>query len=106
MLFIQELLLPVPKSVSIISSMICKVCTKNIEPERLSILPNTVFCAPCAQLYSKVKPNKGIMVFDHKTGGTLCTMSADYYDNNKQYFVPNSSNRRSVMKNFSKNICS
>lgn len=84
--------------------MICKVCSEGIEAERLSILPNTVFCAPCAQKYSKVQPKKGIMVFDHKTGGTLCTMSAEYYKNNKHYFVPNGA--RSVMKNFSKNICS
>jgi hypothetical protein len=84
--------------------MICKVCNEGIEAERLSILPNTVFCAPCAQKYSKVQPKKGIMVFDHKTGGTLCTMSAEYYKNNKHYFVPNGA--RSVMKNFSKNICS
>ena len=85
--------------------MICRVCNQAIEQERLNILPNTVFCAPCAQKYSKVEARKGIMVFDHKTGGTLCTMSASYYDNNKQYFKPNGKNGRSVMKNFSKNVC-
>ena len=81
--------------------MICKVCNHPIEQERLNILPHTAFCAPCAQKHSKVEARKGIMVFDHKTGGTLCTMPASYYDNNKQYFIPNGS--RSVMKNFTRN---
>lgn len=83
--------------------MICRTCTGNIEPERLEILPNTVFCSGCANKYNFVKPRKGIMVFDHKTGGTLQTMSADYYEKNKKYFVANGA--RSVMKNFSKNVC-
>ncbi len=81
--------------------MICKVCNHSIEQERLNILPNTAFCAPCAQKHCKVEARKGIMCFDNKTGGTLCTMSASYYDNNKQYFIPNGS--RSVMKNFTRN---
>lgn len=81
----------------------CKVCANQIEQERLDILPATVFCAPCAIKLNVVKPRKGIMVFDHKTGGTLQTMSADYYDKNKKYFVANGA--RSVVKNFSKNVC-
>lgn len=83
--------------------MICRCCNNAIELERLEILPNTVFCAPCANKYNVVKPRKGIMVFDHKTGGTLQTMSADFYDKNKKYFVANGA--RSVVKNFSKSIC-
>lgn len=43
------------------------------------------------------------MVFDHKTGGTLQTMSEDFYCKNRKYFVANGA--RSVVKNFSKNIC-
>ena len=78
--------------------MYCKICANQIEQERLNILPNTVFCAPCAQKHNHVRPRKGIMVFDHKTGGTLQTMSADYYDSNRAYFRPNGT--RSVMKNF------
>jgi len=38
------------------------------------------------------------MVYEHKTGGTLQTMSADFYEKNKKFFVPNGT--RSVMKNF------
>ena len=43
------------------------------------------------------------MVFTHKTGGELQTMSADFYSKNKKYFVANGA--RSVVKNFSKSIC-
>lgn len=82
--------------------MYCKHCANQIEPERLEILPATVFCAPCARTLNVVKPRKGIMVFDHKTGGTLQTMSADFYEKNKKYFIANGA--RSVVKNFSKNI--
>jgi hypothetical protein len=78
--------------------MYCKHCANQVEQERLNILPNTVFCASCAQTLNVVKPRKGILVFDHKTGGTLQTMSADFYEKNKQYFIPNGT--RSVMKNF------
>lgn len=83
--------------------MYCKVCANQIEQERLDILPNTVFCAPCAQKLNVVKPRKGIMVFTHKTGGELQTMSADFYEKNQKYFIAQGA--RSVIKNFSKNIC-
>jgi hypothetical protein len=78
--------------------MYCKMCASPIEQERLEILPNTVFCAPCAQKVQPVAPRRGIMVFSHKTGGELQSMSADYYEKNKRYFVPNGA--RSVVKNF------
>ena len=83
--------------------MYCKACACRIELERLEVLPDTKVCASCAQQLNLVKPRKGIMVFDHKTGGTLQTMSADFYDKNKKYFVANGA--RSVVKNFSKSIC-
>jgi len=83
--------------------MNCRPCGNQIEDERLEVLPNTVFCSACAHKFNFIKPRKGVMVFTHKTGGELQTMSADYYAKNKQYFVANGA--RSVMKNFSKNIC-
>jgi hypothetical protein len=83
--------------------MYCKSCANQIEEERLEILPNTLLCAQCAIRLNIVKPRKGIMVFDHKTGGTLQTMSAEFYDKNKKYFVANGA--RSVVKNFSRNVC-
>ena len=81
----------------------CKCCASLIEEERLEILPDTTFCSPCAQKLQPVKPRKGIMVFSHKTGGELQTMSDDFYNKNKCYFVANGA--RSVVKNFSRNIC-
>ena len=68
--------------------MKCKTCNFEIELERLKILPTTLCCASCAHKYNFVKPRKGIMVFDSKTGGVLQTMSSDYYEKNKQYFTP------------------
>jgi len=93
----------VPLLFAILLIMICKACSNNIEQERLEILPNTVFCAKCANTYNLVKPRRGIMVYTHKTGGELQTMSESFYNENKKYFVPNGA--RSVMKNFSKNTC-
>jgi hypothetical protein len=83
--------------------MNCRTCDNDIEQERLEVLPNTVQCSACAHKYNFIQPKKGIMVFTHKTGGELQTMSADFYSKNKQYFVPNGA--RSVMKNFSRNVC-
>lgn len=80
--------------------MICKVCNKQIEQERLNILPNTVFCAPCAQKHSKVAPRKGVMTFDNKTGGTLQIMSESSFQSNKHYYFPTHGTR--VMKTISK----
>lgn len=83
--------------------MKCKICCSCIEEERLSVLPETVFCSTCANKHNVVKPKKGIMVFDHKTGGTMQSMSEDFYYKNKKYFVANGA--RSVVKNFSKHVC-
>lgn len=83
--------------------MICKCCDKEIELERLEILPTTTFCARCANKYGNTRPPKGIMIFDHKTGGTLQTMTEESYNRNKKYYVPLGA--RSAVKNFSKNVC-
>jgi len=84
--------------------MYCKACASQIEPERIEILPDTKVCASCAQQLNLVKPRKGIMVFTHKTGGELQTMSDSFYNQNRRYFVANGA--RSCVKNFSKSICS
>jgi hypothetical protein len=84
--------------------MYCKVCANEIEQERLDILPATVFCAPCAIKLNVVKPRKGIMVWHSKDCAEMQTMSSDYFEKNKAYFLPNSG-LRSVVKNFSKNVC-
>jgi RNA polymerase-binding transcription factor DksA len=84
--------------------MNCRCCNNQIEPERFEILPNTLFCSKCAHQHNFIKPRKGVLVFTHKTGGELQTMSADYFEKNKQYFIPQNGSGRSVMKNFSRNI--
>ena len=81
----------------------CKNCAKQIEQERLNILPNTVLCAPCAIKLNVVKPRKGIMIWHSKDCAELQTMSADYFERNKDYFIP-ASGLKSVVKNFSKSI--
>ena len=42
--------------------------------------------------------HKGVMCFDHKTGGTVQVMTADSYERNKQYYVPTKG--RSAMKRY------
>jgi hypothetical protein len=83
--------------------MNCKVCSNEIEPERLSILPNTLACGSCANKLKLGTPRKGIMAFDHKTGGEIQIVSARFYEDNKKYFIPNGA--RSCVKNFSKSTC-
>jgi hypothetical protein len=83
--------------------MICKICCNNIEQERLEVLPSTVFCSSCAHKHNVVKPRKGVMVYGHKTAGEIQIMNADLFEETRKYYVPNGA--RSVMKNFSKNVC-
>lgn len=42
---------------------------------------------------------RGVMTFDHKTGGSVQIMSAESYARNKKYYVPRKG-CRSVMKRF------
>ncbi len=42
---------------------------------------------------------RGVMTFDHKTGGSVQVMSAESYKRNKNQYVP-LSNCRSLMKQF------
>ena len=78
--------------------MYCKMCASLIEQERLEIVPDTSFCAPCAQKVQPVRAKKAFLSFDHKTGGVLQVMSAEDYDRNRKYFIPNGA--RSCVKNF------
>lgn len=82
--------------------MNCKSCYNPIETERLAILPNTILCSVCAQRHNP-KPRKGVMVYTGKTAGEISIMDHNFYEANKNYFVPIGA--RSAVKNFSKNIC-
>ena len=42
---------------------------------------------------------RGVMTFDHKTGGSVQIMTAESYERNKKYYVPRKG-CRSVMKRF------
>jgi hypothetical protein len=81
----------------------CRICTNEIEPERLQILPNTVACAACANKHKMGVPRLARMVFSHKTGAEIQIMSAQSFNETRAYYEP--VGPRSVMKNFSRNIC-
>lgn len=81
----------------------CRVCNNKIEPERLEILPSTVFCSACAHVHNVMKPRKGVMIYSGKTAGEIQIMSAELYESQKEYYVPNGA--RSAVKNFSKSVC-
>ena len=84
--------------------MNCRLCTNPIEPERLEILPNTVACAACANKHKLGVPRLGRMVYSHKTGAEIQIMSQQSFKETKMYYEP--VGPRSVIKNFSKSICS
>jgi hypothetical protein len=66
--------------------MICTFCNNQIEVERLEVLPETKFCAPCARKHDFVKPRKGIMVYDSEASGELQVIDYDAFENKKHYF--------------------
>jgi len=82
--------------------MICRSCNNEIEPERLKILPKTVACSTCANKHNITKPRKAFTVHSHKTGSEIQIVSADFFEQNKRYFIPDGA--RSAVKNFSRNI--
>ncbi len=48
------------------------------------------------------KNRRGVMIYGHKTAGTLQIMTNESWERNKDYYVPRGA--RSAVKNFSKNI--
>lgn len=60
-------------------------------------------CRSCAFTGPDVPRPKGRQVYGHKTGAEIEIHSADSWNRNKKYFIPNG-NGRSCVKNFSKNI--
>lgn len=75
--------------------MICNQCHSNIVPEPRAQAGYTT-CMRCAEGVRKVR---GSMVIPHKTGSYLEVMSADYYDENKRFFIPRPG-ARSLMARF------
>ncbi len=76
-------------------------CSKPIHPARVA--HGFSNCIDCANA-NPVEPPKGVMIYDHKTGGQLEIHSAESWRINKKYYIPNGA--RSAVKNFSKNVCS
>lgn len=76
-------------------------CGLPIEEARLEL--GMKICKTCAFSGPDVPRPKGVRRWDHKTGGEIQIMSAESWQKNKKYFIPNN---RSAVKNFSKSICS
>ena len=75
--------------------MICG-CGKPVEQVRVDF--GLKICKSCAFAMPDRPKVKGRMVYGHKTGGTIEIMSAESFEANKKYFVPNGP--RSSVKNF------
>jgi hypothetical protein len=66
--------------------MNCATCTFPIELERLEVLPTTLVCSSCARQGAQQKSRpRGVMTFDHKTGGTIQIISEDAHKEWKRY---------------------
>ena len=64
----------------------CVRCTHDIEPERISILPDTDYCISCAKAVQP-KRVKGAMIYSHKTHPELQIMSAEYFENEWKHYT-------------------
>ena len=49
----------------------CKFCKQEIPPGRLKIVPDAIACVPCTEKNINEDIPVGIMIFDHKTAGTV-----------------------------------
>jgi hypothetical protein len=54
----------------------CRICEETIPEARLKALPETDLCVVCAEEHGPKKV-KGFMVYDRKTGSSLCTVNPD-----------------------------
>jgi hypothetical protein len=75
--------------------MICTQCNTKFVPEP-RVEAGYTTCMSCA---SNVRKVRGNMVIPHKTGSYLEVMSADYYDENKRFFISRPG-ARSLMARF------
>ena len=75
--------------------MICG-CGKSVEKARADL--GFKICKACAFAMPDRPKVKGRMVYGHKTAGTIEILSAESWEANKKYFIPNGP--RSSVKNF------
>lgn len=55
----------------------CNRCDNQVEQERIDLL-NSVICSSCAKK-ANTKPVRGIMVYGHKTAGTIQVVSQENF---------------------------
>ena len=66
--------------------MNCVRCNNAIELERLEAIPTTRACCSCAQKGVDQKPQpKGVLCFDHKTGGSIQIVSPENFAVHRRY---------------------
>ena len=66
--------------------MNCTSCNSQIEEARLEAVPDTTVCICCARKGIGQKPSvRGVMVFGHKTGGSIQILSQETYKEWKKY---------------------
>jgi hypothetical protein len=88
----------------LIDAMICSNCYRDVEPERLKLIPYTQLCAGCARYFNIGKERKGVMISTGKVGSEIQIMSHDCYEKQKKYWTPNGA--FSAVKNFSRSTSS
>lgn len=71
-------------------------CGKPVEKAREEL--GFKICKACAFALPDRPKVKGRMVYGHKTAGTIEILSAESWEANKKYFIPNGP--RSSVKNF------
>ena len=65
--------------------MKCSSCNFDIEPARLETLPDTCVCSSCARNGKGQVAMKGVMVFGHKTGGSIQVISPEAFKDWRKY---------------------
>ena len=75
-----------------------KICGCGSPIEKARQLLNLKLCKTCAFSLPDELPVRGRMVYSHKTGGEIEIISAESFEANRKYFVPNGP--RSSVKNF------
>ena len=66
--------------------MNCINCTLPIEQERLEAIPTTKVCVCCAKRGAgQAAKVRGVMVFDHKTGGSIQVINEETFKDWRKY---------------------
>ena len=77
-------------------------CGRTVEEARAEL--NLKRCKTCAFALPDVSRPRGVMIYQHKTGGEIEIHSAESWKEKRKYYVPNGA--RSARANFSRNATS